>query len=239
MSISFKVPIVIVFGRVNNELAVWSKDGGVSALGNIPGIGLIDELKAERQITGHVALASFGQYVIKAIDLGSKYGSYTLSEDSLIRIPTKSNVDFNKYNDWFTIRNTFILIGDPNTEYLSSYPLICPYRVGDTLFVNVGYTTADSIKAILTMLGILRNYMGRGRMSTTCMCRIPAMPLEIALIDGDKYLLIRVYLNEAQPTPGNKYLVLLTKGGNVIDKYSTNNPPLDMVVKMLNEMRSL
>ncbi len=40
-------------------------------------------------MTGHVAIASFGQYVIKAMDMGSRYGSYTLSEDSLVRIPSR------------------------------------------------------------------------------------------------------------------------------------------------------
>lgn len=71
------------------------------------------------------------------------------------------------------------------------------------------------------------------------MCRIPSMPLEIALLSGDKYLLVRTYLNEGQTMVGNKYLVLLTKGGNVISKYSANDDPIDIVAKMISEMRSI
>ncbi len=193
-------------------------------------------------MTGHVAIASFGQYVIKAMDMGSRYGSYTLSEDSLVRIPSRGGgVDLRKYNDWVTIRNAFILIGgDPNSGYSDYYPLICPYRVGDTLFINAGYAGSGSVRTVLTILGILRNYASIGRVNTSCMCRIPSMPpLEIALISGDKYLLVRTYMNDGQAVMGSKYLILLTRGGgNVISKYSTNNDPIDVVVKMLNEMRS-
>ncbi len=46
-------------------------------------------------------------------------------------------------------------------------------------------------------------------------------------------------MNDGQAVMGNKYLILLTKGGNVISKYSTNDDPIDTVVKMLNEMRSV
>ena len=239
MITSFRVPTVVVIGRVGKELAVWSIDGTTTTLGSVNGIELIDELKVDRQVMGHIAIASFGQYVIKAMDLGSRYGSYTLSEDSLIRIPSRGGVDLRKYNDWVTIRNAFILIGDPNSGYSDYYPLICPYRVGDTLFINTGYTSSGSIKTVLTILGILRNYANMGRVSASCMCRIPSMPLEIALISGDKYLLVRTYMNDGQATTGNKYLVLLTKGGNVISKYSTSADPIDTVVKMLNEMRSI
>ena len=239
MITSFKVPAVLVIGRVGRELAMWSIDGTITTLGDVPGIELVNELKVERQIMGHVAIASFGQYIIKAMDMGSRYGSYTLSEDSFVRIPSRGNVDLKRYNDWFTIRNAFVLIGDPNTSYSDYYPLICPYRVGDTLFINTGYINSSSIKIILTILGILRNYVDRGRINTSCMCRIPSMPLEIALISSDKYLLIRTYLNEGQTMMSNKYLVLLTKGGNVISKYSLNDNPADLVVKMLNEMRSI
>lgn len=87
MITSFKVPIVLVIGRVGKELAVWSIDGTTTTLGSVNGIELIEELKVDRQVVGHVAIASFGQYVIKAMDMGSRYGSYTLSEDSLVRIP--------------------------------------------------------------------------------------------------------------------------------------------------------
>ncbi|ADY00922.1 hypothetical protein VMUT_0711 [Vulcanisaeta moutnovskia 768-28] len=234
-----RTPAVLVIGRVGKELAVWSIDGTITTLGSINGIELVDELKVERQIVGHVAIASFGQYIIKAMDMGSKYGSYTLSEDSLVRIPSRGGIDLRKYNDWVTIRNAFILIGDPNSNYSDYYPLICPYRVGDTLFINTGYTSTGSIRVVLTILGILRNYADRGRVNASCMCRIPSMPLEIALMNGDKYLLIRTHLNEGQASTGNKYLVLLTKGGNVISKYSLNDNPTDIVVKMLNEMRSI
>jgi hypothetical protein len=65
------------------------------------------------------------------------------------------------------------------------------------------------------------------------------MPLEVALIIGNKYLLFRTYMNEARTTPGNKYLVLLTKGGNVVSKYSTSNEPLNLVTNLLNEIRNL
>ncbi|WP_243678697.1 hypothetical protein [Vulcanisaeta distributa] len=52
-------------------------------------------------------------------------------------------------------------------------------------------------------------------------------------------MLVRTYMNDGQAVMGNKYLILLTKGGNVISKYSTNDDPIDTVVKMLNEMRSV
>ncbi|GAB6948251.1 hypothetical protein JCM16161A_23810 [Vulcanisaeta sp. JCM 16161] len=239
MITSFKVPIVLVIGRVGKELAVWSIDGTTTTLGSVNGIELIEELKVDRQVVGHVAIASFGQYVIKAMDMGSRYGSYTLSEDSLVRIPGRGGVDLRKYSDWVTIRNAFILIGDPNSGYSDYYPLICPYRVGDTLFINTGYVSSGSIKTVLTILGILRNYASVGRVNASCMCRIPSMPLEIALLSGDKYLLVRTYLNEGQTMVGNKYLVLLTKGGNVISKYSANDDPIDIVAKMISEMRSI
>ncbi len=239
MIISFKVPTVLVIGRVGNELALWSIDGTTTALGSVNGVELVDELRVDKQVMGHLAIASFSQYIIKAIDLGSRYGSYTLSEDSLVRIPSRGGVDLRKYNDWVTIRNAFILIGDPNSGYFDYYPLICPYRVGDTLFINAGYASSGGIKTVLTILGVLRNHVGTsGRLSASCMCRIPSMPLEVALMIGDKYLLVRAHMNEGQAIMGNKYLVLLTKGGNVIDKYSTNGDPIDAVVKMLNEMRS-
>lgn len=240
MSISFRVPATLVLGRVKDELALWSStDGSVSTLGKVPGIELMNDLRVDRQVSGHMAIASFGQYVIKAIDMGSRYGSYTLNEDSLVRIPSRGDVDLRKFNDWFTIRNTFILVGDP-TEYVSdNYPLICPYRVGDTLFVNVGYVGADDIKTVLTALGILRNYAEGGRISTTCLCRVPTMPLEIALISGDKYLLFRTHLNNARRTRGSKYLVLLTRGGNVVGKVATDGDPLNEITEMLNEMKAL
>ena len=239
MIASFRVPIVLVIGRAGNELAAWSIDGSTTALGSINGIELVDELRVDRQVMGHLAIASFGQYVIKAMDLGSRYGSYTLSDDSLVRIPSRGGIDLRKYNDWVTIRNSFILIGDPNSVYFDYYPLICPYRVGDTLFINAGYVGSDSIKTVLTILGILRNHADVGRVNVSCMCRIPSMPLEMALISGDKYLLVRTYMNEGQAVTGNKYLILLTRGGNVISKYSVNNDPVDLVVKTLNEMRAL
>ncbi|WP_054857354.1 hypothetical protein [Vulcanisaeta sp. JCM 16159] len=239
MITSFKVPTVLVIGRIGRELTVWSIDGTTTPLGSVNGIELVDELKIERQVVGHVAITSFGQYVIKAMDMGSRYGSYTLSEDSLVRIPSRGGIDLRKYNDWITIRNAFILIGDPNSGYSDYYPLICPYRVGDTLFINAGYTNSGSIRAVLTILGILRNYAERGRVNASCMCRIPSMPLEMALISGDKYLLVRTYLNDGQSMVSNKYLVILTKGGNVINRYSTDNDPVDIVIKMLNKMRSI
>jgi len=240
MAIAFRTPVVIVLGRVGNELATWSANEGVSVLGNVLGIELLEELKVEKQITGHLAIASFGQYIIKAVDMGSRYGSYTLSGDALVRIPSRGNVDLKRYNDWFTIRNTFILIGDPASGYVNDYyPIICPYRVGDTLFINTGYTSASNVRVILTILGLLRNYASGGSISTTCMCRIPSMPLEVALIISNKYLLFRTYMNEARTTPGNKYLVLLTKGGNVVSKYSTSNEPLNLVTNLLNEIRNL
>jgi hypothetical protein len=65
MAIAFKTPVVIVLGRVGNELATWSANEGVSVLGNVLGIELLEELKVEKQITGHLAIASFGQYIIK------------------------------------------------------------------------------------------------------------------------------------------------------------------------------
>ncbi|MFB6470321.1 MAG: hypothetical protein TU36_003695 [Vulcanisaeta sp. AZ3] len=240
MTIAFKTPITLILGRVNNKLALWNNnDNSISTLDHLLGIELIDELRADKQVSGHAAIASFGQYIIKAMDLNSRYGSYTLSDDAFIRIPSRSNIDLKKYGDWLTIRNTFILIGDPS-EYISNYhPLICPYRVGDTLFINTGYVNKDNIKLILTTLGVMRNYISSGRISTTCLCRVSTMPLEIALISGDKYLLFRTYINDAQKTHANKYLILLTKGGNVISKKSTNENPLDTITEMLNEMKSL
>ncbi len=238
MTVSFKIPTVLVIGRVGNELAVWSIDGTTATLGNVPGIEMVNELNVERQVMGHMALASFGQYVIKAIDLGSRYGSYTLNDNIFVKIPSKNNADFKKYNDWFTIRNTFILIGDPrSTNAANHYPLICPYRVGDTLFINTGFISADSIKVVLTLLDLLRNNPGNGYLNTACMCRIPSMPLEIALISSDEYLLVRTYLNESQVITSSKYLVLLTKGGNVISKYVINEEPINTVINVLNEMR--
>ncbi len=65
------------------------------------------------------------------------------------------------------------------------------------------------------------------------------MPLEIALISGDKYLLVRTYMNDGQATTGNKYLVLLTRSGNITSKYSTNADPINAMVEMLNEMKSI
>ncbi|WP_243680407.1 hypothetical protein [Vulcanisaeta souniana] len=186
-----------------------------------------------------MALASFGQYVIKAIDLDSRFGSYTLNENTLVKIPSRGNADFKKYNDWFTIRNTFILIGDPrSTNAANHYPLICPYRVGDTLFINIGFISTESIKVVLTLLDVLRNNAGNGYLNTACMCRIPSMPpLEIALISSDKYLLVRTHLNESQTITSSKYLVLLTKGGNVIIKYTPNEEPINTVINVLNEMK--
>ena len=241
MSISFKTPVVVVLGRVGSKLAIWSSsDNSVSILGEIPGVELTNELRVDKQVSGHLAIASYGQYIIKAVDMGSRYGSYTLSNDTLVRIPVKAGVDLRKYDDWFTVRNTFILIGDPVSNYAGDYyPIICPYRVGDTLFINTGYAGAESIRLVLTVLGILRNYANGGGISTTCMCRVPSMPLEIALIMGNKYLLFRTYINEARATPGGKYLLLLTKGGNVVNKYTVNTKPIDLLTELLNRIKDL
>ncbi len=47
MITSYKVPTVLVIGRVGKELAVWSIDGTTTTLGNINGIELVNELKVD------------------------------------------------------------------------------------------------------------------------------------------------------------------------------------------------
>jgi hypothetical protein len=59
------------------------------------------------------------------------------------------------------------------------------------------------------------------------------------LIMGNKYLLFRTYINEARATPGGKYLLLLTKGGNVVNKYTVNTKPIDLLTELLNRIKDL
>lgn len=52
MITSFKVPTVLVIGRVGGELAVWSIDGTTTTLGGVNGIELVNELKVDGQVMG-------------------------------------------------------------------------------------------------------------------------------------------------------------------------------------------
>lgn len=239
MSIALRTPITVVLGRVGNEVALWSSDKGeITTLGELGGVGLIDELRVDKEIRGHLAITSFSYYIIKAVDLGSNNGSYTINErNQFIRIPSNPRASFKRFDDWYTIRNSFILIGNPEVG-AGPYPLICPYRVGDTLFINLGHVEEESIRSLLTIISILSNNVGRGIMSTTTLCRVPSMPVEIALIDRDKYLMVRTPINDSVKTMGNKYLIVLTSGGNIIKKYSLNTGVFDAISEALNLMKS-
>lgn len=239
MSVAFKTPVTVVLGKVGSGVALWSSDKGeVIMLGELKGMKLFDELKVDKEVSGHLAITSFSYYIIKAIDLGSNNGSFTINErNQLVRIPSNPKASFKKFDDWYTIKNSFILIGNPEINE-GPFPLICPYRVGDTLFINLGYAEEEDIKNLLTIISILSNNVGKGIMSTTTLCRVPSMPVEIALIDGDKYLMIRTPINNAVKTMGNKYLIILTSGGNIIKKYSLNAGVFNALSEALSLMRS-
>ncbi|WP_069807466.1 hypothetical protein [Vulcanisaeta thermophila] len=238
MSVSFKTPVTLVMGRMNNEVAFWNHDKGeVTLLGSLRGVELIDELRVDKEVRGHLALASFSYYLIKAVDLGSKGGSYVISEaNQLIKLPSNPRINFRNFNGWYTIRNSFILIGNPEVNE-GPYPLVCPYRVGDTLFINVGYANEDDLRNLISLMNILRNNAEGGIMTVTTMCRIPSMPVEMALILGNRYLMVRTFINNAVPTSGSKYLVIVTSGGNIVSKYSVNTGVLDALSDALNQMR--
>ena len=213
-SVSFKVPVNLIIGKVDGRLGIWARGRGLVLNGAPPGISYVEELNLNEGVRGHVALTAFGHMMIKAVDNRSSHGTYALDNASLTRLPAKDVVRFEDHSDWFVLRGSFLLLANPLSE--GPYTIVCPYRIGESLVVNVGHSLTATISALVHAIKVINEFREVGSAHATCTCRLSLMPVELTVVRGDTYLVARIYLNDSVTPRTGKYLVIVAKGGNVV-----------------------
>ncbi len=254
----FKVPVTLVLGKLDNDIAFCVVEGRTVNIAKIAPeeVGLIPrellddlcELDVQDDvIRGHIALTSFGHSTIKAVDAGSSDGTcYITRSGELELLPTlmirKSIIVSKDFGKWVNVLSLPIFLKNVLKRDEDTI-VVAPSRLGENLHITIGYADVDTIRVLKKFLSLVRQLEGLSMVTTSCISRIPQIPLEICVIKEDKYLLFRTYLNSAyQPHTRIKLLLVIASGGNIQRRYISeklDEKSLELVEKALIEFTKI
>ncbi|GEM_PF-1024746 len=227
-----KVPVTVVLGKMDNELAACIIEGR-----NISFSKIVEDLPKELvediesleilddTIRGHIAITSFGHSTIKAIDVGSREGTcYITRGGEITLLPTivlKKQIIFNKdFGKWVNVLSLPIFLQNILREESRGSIVVLASRLGENLHVSFGYIDDITVRLLKYFLTKVRQLDNISMITASCVGRIPQMPLEISVISEDKYLLFRTYLNTRYKTHAKfKLLIVIASGGNIVKRY--------------------
>ncbi len=231
----FKVPVTVVLGKVDDGLGLCVVEGRSINIVNVPEEELsniprelLEELSdlevLDNEIRGHVAITSFGHSTIKAVDAGSSEGTCYITRggelEPLPVITVKKEVIFSKdFGRWANVLSLPIFLRNIARRDNDTV-VVAPSRLGENLVITFGYSDRDTIRILKHFLTLVKRLEGLSMVTTSCISRIPQIPLEICIIKEDKYLLFRMYLNSAYHLHTRiKLLLVIASGGNIHRRY--------------------
>ncbi len=239
-----KVPVTVIVGRQDGELTMYVFEGRnistVKCGEDIPKelIEMLTSLEIENDlIRGHVAITSFGHSTIKAVDPGSREGiCYITRSGELVELPkinlTKTLILNKDFGRWVNVLSLPIFLNNIMHKDRDSI-VVAPSRLGENLCITFGYVNEKSVKVLKHFLNKIKEVNGQTMITVSCIGRIPQIPLEISIIQEDKYLLFRIYLNTIVKIHSkSRILIVIAKGGNVVKRFileSIDNTVVDLI----------
>jgi hypothetical protein len=209
---SFTTPCTVVMGVVSQKAVYVEVDGGKRVEEPVG----VDLESAEPRVdgeflSGHLAFTSFGTTIVKAVALGRS--AYVLDLGGLRPLMRKAvttrSVKDREFGSWEQVWNKPIFLSDRNPTVA-----VGASRAGALLHLNAVPSDVELAKKVWAVAGVLQK---AGALTLNCVCRLGLMPVEIAAIRGNRYVLAKFYLNASSPR-NRKVFFIMGEGGNVIQR---------------------
>jgi len=212
----FETPTTVIVGRSGSKLVVNVVDRGVAEVADLGDLaGKIAELGVDGiELHGHVAVTAFAPTIVKAAAIdGDAYavGGHHLGITALPRLRiTYKGIKMREFGRWVPVWDSVIVLG----ELSGVVPIIGFSRAGTLLHMSVGRCSVDRVLRLSELLGFVKRF---GDVVATCTCRIGSMPFEIYVRRGNRYMLVKLYMNE-EYSQSARVLVLLSEAGAVLER---------------------
>jgi len=212
----FETPTTVIIGRSDSKLVVNVIDRGVVEVGNLGNLASkVAELNVDGiELHGHIAVTAFAPTIVKAAAIdGEAYvlGGQHLGIHALPRLRiTYKGVKMREFGRWVPVWDSVIVLG----ALSDTVPIIGFSRAGTLLHMSIGRASVDRIFTLGELLEFVKKV---GEVVATCTCRIGAMPFEIYVRRGSRYLLIKLYVNE-EYEQSRRVLVLVSESGAVLER---------------------
>lgn len=239
--ISAKSPSLVIIGRVDNELGLqvlesensWFKILDLKLPTDLVSKVALLNVK-DSDVYGHLAIYSTGisQVKISCITMDQTYALSRMGE--LVKVPT-CRVKFSlnlETSHWLSFKDLPIFLGNviDNEDCI----VLVPSRLGDLLHLCIGYSKSSTIAFLKHVLNMFLKTKSSGFIiNTSCVSRLPTIPLEIVLMKDNTYLLLKMYLNDYREVKP-KIFMAISSNGKLVKKHVSNSIDRD-VEKVLEE----
>ncbi len=209
---SFNTPCTVVLGVVARKVVYLEVEGG-KRVEELVGVDVESvEPRADGEfLAGHVAFASFGTTIVKAVALGRP--AYVLDLGGLKPLVRKAvpvrSVKGREFGAWEQVWNKPIFLSDRNPTVA-----VGASRAGALLHINAVPSDVELAKKVWAVAGVLQR---AGALTLNCTCRLGLMPVEVTAIKGNRYVVAKFYLNTSS-LRSRKVFFIVGEGGNVLQR---------------------